>query len=894
MNKQGNEFKVIGLVSMPINNIYEEKDEIAPVIAFEGEGEHSLFYKVDDYFGKTVTEKTVTVSGEGTCVIGFQSKPTRGYYSVYTEIDGVPTGREDLFAVVMNTDERRYYDSFISMDVAGYFLLKSDEEIENYAKALHLAGITHVRERDREHEAHPSPEEYNFSRMDKIIGEFSKYGIRVMPCNHTMPNWARTSKHYLVDDIRVKYDYYKTISQRYDGKADFELWNEPDLDPVSADNMAAVLKAEAIALRDSGADCLSIMPGIAAAPGEYLDLLLQNDLLKYVDTYSFHGHRMASQSDSLDMRKMSVPSSWGRHISNVKRYDIDNLYVYNTEAGISTTMLDGKDYLEINRQKAQARYLPPSMIEGAARGEDKHTYFLVTPYREGLQQWGMFTYTHMPYSSYSALATLTHALGEAKYINCIPDLPKNVRGEVFADGEYRVAAFWSSEETEISVKTDAKDGIHTNIMGTETPICSEDGAFKLTVSPDIVYLRIKGNFNGATERRYPERVFKRHELTRAERVVIEQRYSAEISDLAKLNGYKLSTNGSTPVTVKVTNLNKTPISGKICGRVYDGWKLDCDSQEITLGAFEQKDLTFNITACGEVTAELKTPAVFVGEFDGELSGRSVAHITSNNEGDVQTRPVIDAVNAKNWIRNVLDGSDLEFVNVDDETLEVRCHFAQGDKWLYPRFDLQGGDSFEGTKGLMYDMYLDENEYKTPADMPVTRIFVYENNGSAYYYASGYHGLKAGWNRVKIPWSGLSPSDSGVVDDNFTLDDYEICRISIGINSKKADPNVSYRLRNISVYSAPKDSVYSEIRLNAPIGQSVGENVVIDADIIINETGISEETLTLKVDGKKEVFTYGNGKLRSELSLSAGKHDLVIQFFDETGNIVQSITSFEIK
>lgn len=892
MTNQTNEFKIIGLISMPVNNIYEEKDDISPVIAYEGEGEHTLAYKVVDYFGKTVTQKVVTVSGEGTCVIEFQGKPTRGYYAVYTEIDGVSTGREDLFAVVVNSEERKYYDTYLSMDVAAYFLIKSDEEIENYAKALHLAGITHVRERDREHVGHPSPEEYNFSRMDKIIGEYNKYGIRVMPCNHTMPNWARTSKYYLVDDIRVKYDYYKTISQRYNGKADFELWNEPDLGPVSADNMAAVLKAEAIALRDAGTDALSVMPGIAAAPGEYLDLLLQNDLLKYVDTYSFHGHRIASYKDSKEMRNLGIPSSWGRHIANIKRYDIDNLYFYNTEAGIATSMLDGKDYIEVDRQKAQARYLPPSMIEGAAMGEDKHTYFIVSPYREIIQQWGMFTYTHMPYASYSALATLTHALGEAKYINFIPNLPEKVRGEVFADGEYRVAAFWSENDTEILVKTDAKEGVLINIMGTESPIYSEDGIFKIAVSPDVVYLKLKGNFDGATEKRYPDKVFKRHELTRAERVVIEQRYPAEISGGAKLTGYRLPVDGVTPVTVKVTNFNHTPISGKICGYVYGGWALDIDSQEISLDAFEQKDLTFNIKAGGDVTSELKTPAVFVGEFEGELSGRSVTHIISDSEGEVRSRLVIDAVNAENWDSNVLAGSDVTIRNVDDETLEVRCEFAQGDKWLYPRMYLQGGDSFEGTKGMMFDIFFDENEFKDGKGLPRVRIFVYENNGSAYVFPHTPPNLKPGWNKVKISWASLSASDSEVVDDNFTLDDYEICRFSIGVNS--ATEKITYRLRNISVYTTPKDNVYSEIKLNAPVGQTNGENVVIDADIIVKETGIEKETLTLKVDGEKKPYTYSDGKLRSELSIPEGKHDLIIQFFDETGHIVQSISSFEVR
>ncbi len=886
MDNQAKNFKIIGLTSMPDNNIYEEKDNISPVISYEGAGEHSLSYKVVDYFGRTVANESISVSGTGEYKIPFNEKLKRGFYAVYTEIDGASTGREDLFSVVVNADKRKYCDTFMSVDAAGYFLLQP--VIEQYAKALHLAGVTHVRERDREHYAHPSPDVYDFTVMDKLMNAYGKYGIRVMPCNHTMPSWARTSKFSLVDDIRVKYDYYKNIAQRYNGQADYELWNEPDLDAVTADNMAAVLKAESIALRDSGADCLAVMPGIAAAPGEYLDLLMQNDVVKYFDTYSFHGHRIVASEDADDLRDMKIPTSWGRHIVNMKKYDLDHLYFYNTEAGIATSMLDGKNYIEVNRQCAQARYLPTSFIQGASMGADKHSYFLFAPYREAIQQWGMFTYTHMPYASYSALAALTYALGEAKYINSIPGLPQNVRGEVFSDGESRVAAFWSDCNTDISVKTDANKGILIDIMGNESEIFAEDGFFKITASPDISYLKIIGNFVGATEKKYPDRNFVRHELTCAERVVIEQKYPDELAYNAKQKGYRLPVDQGTTVTVKVTNFNERPMNGRIFGKLCGGWMLEEESKDIYIDAFDQVELTFVISSKGEVAPELKTPAIFVGEFDGELTSRSVTHIISDSEGEVQLRPVIDAMKADKWEIDVLPGSKVEISNPDDETVSVSCSFGQGDKWLYPKMNLSRGDSFEGTKGMMFD-FLVENAEKNP----VVRIFAFENNGSGYFLADAITDIAEGWNRIKIPWSSLTAFQGSPVDDNFTLDDYEINRIAIGINTKQAGPDIRYKLRNISVYTAPKDNVFSEIVINSPTTETAGEKVVIDADIIVKETGILADSLVFKIDGEKKKFEYKCGKIYSEMDLSAGKHEICIQFVDEYGCIVQNISSFTV-
>lgn len=889
MDTQINGIKVIGLSSVPRNSIYEEKDDISPAISFEGEGEHTLSYRVVDYFGNVIKSDTVAISGMGSHTIRFDEKIKRGYYVVYTEIDGVSTGREDLFAVVISSDERKYYDSFISLDIASYHVMP--DETENYARAAHLAGITHVRERDCEHSSGVSTDGYDFSKMDRIMDAYSKYGIRVMILNHGTPKWARSSNHRIIDDIRYKYNYCKAMAQRYAGRADFEIWNEPELDqmtagPKTADNMAALFKAESIALIDSGASCLSVMPGMAAAPSDYLAQLMQNDLLKFVDTYSYHGHKITWGSDANDMRDMTPPSSWERHAINYSKLGNDDLRFYNTEAGLATEMLDGKDYVEVERQKAQARYLPTSIIQGAALGEDRHSYFLLPPYRENNLQWGMFTYSQTPYASYSALSTLTHVLGEAKYINAVPDLPQGVHGEVFADGEYRVAGFWSENDTEITVKTDATDGTLVNIMGTERQIASTDGIFKLSVSADIIYLKIKGNFVGANEKKYPEKQTNKCRLAPAQRVILEILFPEELCERAKYTGYRLPEESETKVIVRATNFNSFSMSGKIYGRVYGGWELTESSQEISLGAMEQKDLIFTVRSSGSVTRELKTPMVFVGEFDGESTTRTAAQIISDKEGDVLSRPIIGAMKQENWDRNVQVGSELTIENTDEDTLEVSCKFNRENMWLYPRMYLQNGDNFEGTKGMMFDFYIDEVE-----KMPVVRNWAHENNGCAYYLEQRLVDLAPGWNRVKIPWSVLNISEFSTVDDNFTLDDYEICRISIGVNSNTQ--RIKYKLRNISVYSSPNDEVFSRVNLHKPIVQENGERVIVDADILVKETGMIENSLSVKVGREEKPFSCNNGKLHSEFSLPEGRHELSVQFIDECGNIVQSIFSLSI-
>ncbi len=882
--KQG--LAVVALKCNAENHIYEEQNEITPVICYEGEGVHTLKYTVIDYFGRVVAEGCEKVEGSGELPVAFAEKPRRGFYTVYTEIDGIPTDREDSFSVVMNGEERQRYDSFISMDTAGFFLIRS--RIEEYARALYLAGVTHVRERDNENHSRPAEGEYDFSIMDRLMNAYSKYGIRAMPCDHVSAKWSLSGKKSMPDDIRTRYDYYKVMAARYGGKADFELWNEPDLFNMSditepADKMAALIKASAIGIRDAGTDALAVMPGFAAAPAGYAELMLENEVAKYVDTYSFHGHRGGGGAETVDME---VPSGWARHVANAEKYDLEHLYLYNTEAGIYTPMLNGKNFVEAERQRGQARYVPTSLIQGAAMGIDKQSYFVFAGYAEKVLQWGLFSDKHVPYAGYNALATLTHVLGEAKYVNCIPDLPKGVHGEVFANGGERVLALWCDHAETVRIKTNAASGLLTDIMGGERIVNAENGVFMLTVSSDIVYLTVRGDFEGATQAKYPARDYRRHTLTKAERVVLEQRYPEEVSSSAKQTGYRLPADGETEMTVLVTNFNDSVMRGTVAGKTFGGWSLSPVSQSVTVEPYAQVALTFKITGSERVTPETTVPVMFVGEFDGEKTSRALSNIVSVGEGEIEVREVIGASDAARWRKVSTDGSVLTIGNSDPDTMQVDCRFNGGDKWIYPTFALDSADSFEGTSGMIFDFYVEED----PKSIAL-RIFAYERNGSGYYTPNAARGLMQGWNRVKIPWSALSAVENGITDDNFTFDNYEVRRISIGINSSKNE--IGYKLRNIGVYTMAERAIYPKIKVLSPVGVVDGETV-IDAALIANETGICVETIKLRIDGREIGFAYADGRLTARVDLEAGEHKLEIKLFDTCGRVEQHISFFYVQ
>ena len=485
----------------------------------------------------------------------------------------------------------------------------------------------------------------------------------------------------LPDDLFEAYAFGKHYGQYYNGSnTDFgqvnmwEVFNEPDGlstgEKEGANRYAATLKAMSIGFHESGAP--ATMGGLVARSSEdyrnppqkeridkyraYQDTLFKNGIMSYVEAYNFHNHQgnidpaqdegnVASAgyyNSALNHHFFSVSKNKA-HIAKKNELetglpDSAKVPAWNSEAGGAiANSPNGLDTYD--KQQIQARFLVTSAVWSLSTGVDKHFWFNAREHLEQVNQnygapyqniyWGSFSPYNLstkqitPYAAYAAQAAMTEALGEAKYLGEVSNLPTGAEGHVFEDRGNTVLVLWA-DKTLNDVRLDLQNpnGTLTDIMGRKGPAPFADGAFKLQLSPDPVYLKINGVIPAGTyttsnlTRRTPEV----KELTPDQKIVLDQTFPAATHTNARAQGYALPANAETQVTVTVYNFNDTSISGTITGSfdsngIAAGYTVS-EPQPISnlkSGKGEEVILTFTIKAPATPAAE-PVYLSFTGDF----------------------------------------------------------------------------------------------------------------------------------------------------------------------------------------------------------------------------------------------------------------------------------------
>lgn len=863
------------------NNLFEEQDEKQATIEFTDTASmgHTLDYKVEDYDGQVVVQNSVTLNVYGLSYSFALPALQRGHYTITAEADHNGKPIMEYFSVVMNSSERRAVaDSPFAMDVGGGSLFPA-AEAANYARMIRLTGVNYIRERMHWNSVSSASGAYNFSKYDPYNQAYADNGIRVLELNHIAPTWARDTDKKLPRSLMDAYNLAKTSVQHYGTQSDWEFWNEPDIDYTAeseaADQYAAFLKATTIAARDSGVPTTVALAGIASPPGGYMELLMQNDVAAYIDAYNYHAHR----SDNDATLVPAVPPSFAAHPDFIQGYGLEGKLAYLTEAGMYQKFADSTQTLTADQLRMQARYLTTSTIQSIASGVDKHFWFCLPYLLEYGNSWGSISTRGTPYPSVNAEAAITYALGEGVYLGQLSGLPQGVKGYVFRDGTDSVAAYWSENNTPLTLSADSSTALLTDIMGREQQLTSGSGSYALVSGPDVHYLRISGSFPGLTTPVYGTPAAHAPELTAAQRVVLTQKYPESTAAKAKAKGYLLDKTAATDIQVDAYNFNDTPMSGVVTGSVYGGWSLAVPSQTVTVAPYSKATLTFTLTGSDAVAPDVKAPVAFQGVFNGEATSKSVTLVASNENPPVTPSLIVpDYDNPSLWAANISAGSTSTFTSPAPGEIQFDYSFGGGDKWTYPYFTLPAGTTFAGTEGVTFDVY-----FPAPIDTVVIRSMMTEQNQSGYF-TPGSLKPTGGWQQVKMPWADFAAN--GLPDDNFHLDPQYIRKLSIGINSK-GPTEVSFKVRNIGVYTQPDSGLYSKITNLVPAHNQevMAGTVAITAELVQGEIPVPVETVKVLVDGATVAHQVDGQTITASTVLLPGTHNVTVKAFDVNGRLI---------
>lgn len=888
----------------PVNGtvgVYEEGE--APVLhmeySSEAAGVEKIEYRVVNFWEEEVLSESLPAEPGMEMEIRLPELE-KGHYMVYAravkEDQDVPW-TSCQFAVVTPLEERNQEkpeDSPFALDAAMLMTYYKTpgfnmETALQYADALALAGVDTVRERYRwNNETNPARGEYNFDafQTDEYLNRLKSHGIEVLNMYDSSPDWAKAQEgSRLTENLQDVYQFSKDSAVYYEDVVNaWEMANEPELGNTmtyeTADRLAAYIKAAAIGYEDSGADPLVSIPGLAYTPQYYADLMLQNDVLKYVDIYNYHNHAALDQS-----KEITYPSMiYQAHQNLLDQYGGQNKEIWISEAGTYVDLPEGGEELTHRQQIQMAKYLVVSTLTSLAEGTDKHFYFNLTYLVESGRELGIFGIEDTPYAPFSAEAALTETFGEADYLGTVAGCPEGVCAYAFKNGEETVIGIWSDTEQAVQIPAAGTEAELVDMMGKSSAISAQNGVFAVTADSAPKYLVVKGSLpEGAVTRDYTNSESSgRENFTKAERVILEQKYSDEAAAGSKMTGYSLKADEPNEVSVEVTNLNNETMTGTIEGKGYQGWEVSPASAEVTVEPCGKTTVKFEIKAADDVVINTASPIQFTGIFDGEKTSNCVAHVQLPGEENPPVKTIIPGSETKDGWQVNINTENNGVCTITDGDKEGSVTFANtfegGDRWTYPVLQMPEGTDFTGTKGLTF--HVDSEMDFADGSVAVMRVLITEKNGNKYWTADGFS-LKEGEQQITIPWTDFSAM-AGAVDNNFHLDLDQITAIELGLNSRQ-DAAPVYTVWDFGTYEGSTEAVYPEIR-NLQISEN-GDKMSVTAEVTEGMIRGEPDTLRVTLNGSDVPAEYDEAskQITAEFDRpAAGKHELDLQFFCEDG------------
>jgi len=774
-------FSISALKPQGAAGVFEKNQDVIYNVEFNyyAPAKTRYSYRVKDFWSKNVKGNSFTLE-ENTITSSINiGQLDSGWYTLDI-LDGKKTISSTSFSVVSPVSERTAQNTPFAMDFASDWLVTTGEDdIRNYTKAAKMAGVQWVRERYRWGSIEPQKDTFSFDSITRTANIISSEGLKILNVFHDTPDWAKESG-YLPENLFDIYNMQKQTASALKGKIQaWELWNEEDTAFASetADEYSAFLKAGAIGIADADGTILKTFGGFAdsSANSEYMDLCMQNQVMKYSDIYNCHVYGKVPE-DSIPSYSDSKLKD---HIDTEYAYDDGKHPVWVSEGGapiISATERDER----INQAKANVIV----NIKSLANGTSKHFWFILPKYAEGNNEFGIFYNASRPAPAYSAYAAMTNALGKAEYKGKMSELPTGAEGYLFSDGEKDVAVFWSQTPTYVQFK--AAQGIKlTNIMGVKRDVSPCNGYINIPVSSYPIYVTFNGECQ--IEDYYPcvrnEQNYVANTFDTQDRIVMSQKFTGDNYNSPKINGYSILEGQDNKCVLKVYNFNNTPQTGTITASADSGYVLSKTTEMVSIPAMDSVQIEFNITT--DQNAEYgKTKFLkFEGEFGGAPISKSVSRIVANKTEPVIPDGIFPNSTVANWdLTGISSGNAVTASVPGSGEVTFKVDFASGIAWFYPVFYVDSATAavLPQKSGICVWIYAEN-------DIPQVEssIFCYMKDGRKYFPGDNNRILlKAGWHQIVWKWEDfqLQYSPLGNANETRPFDLTLINYISIGINS----------------------------------------------------------------------------------------------------------------
>lgn len=754
----------------------------------------------------------------------------QGYYEV--EFAGVAA----RFGVVAAPARSRPGDPFFAIDSAMSWLVRDPALREGLVGVLRRSGIAMARERLNWGEIQPTRDRFDWNGprgYETLRQRYAAQGVSLLEMFHSATPWSGTVGKYPGDLVGTA-AAWQSIARRWGTMwGGLEIWNEPDIffgDHLPADQYAAVVKTLAYAVHAQAPDTPLVGGVVAHYHRPFLDTVAACGMLDCVDAASFHTYDQAARMQTL----VSQYRDW---LAAHQRADMP---LWITESG--RPWRRGRDRPPADQDIASALDITAKAIEARACGVTRYFAFVYPFYEENENNFGMMDRHGTPLRSFAAYAQAARVLSGKRYLGDLPLDGAQAPVRIFGDGRETVAVLTRSTTIAAlrSVETpspSAADRGEAAVPGdTAAPGGGEreSGAAPASTAPGPadkrpveaaesprrlraealdgrrIELGDKGEIpvvdglayvwlDEATPMRLDTdtdamRLWRLGQAASRRRAapspVVLRWQNDPASFHPETAGYRVVGEGSGPhrVVVRAFNLGEVPTDLRLRLDFEDSAARieDPNPCRVHAAAGGFVDATWNVDLATAFAQADRVTATVRPIEDGTTGALplTVALIGSPTLDQRLARHArrvrLPLGDSTRWRSNVSANGHLEIEPQPDESVVLTVRFDQGDRWVYPYFELP--DELDPRR---YTALVLRARCARPATV---RIFLWEGTrGVGYLTVGGLIPADGQWHAAEAPFSELTLSPANAPDDNDRLDLDQVRRISFGMNSE-ADEN----------------------------------------------------------------------------------------------------------
>ncbi len=563
------------------------------------EAQGDVGYELADYFGAKVASGTAPAATIDLAGL----KP--GWYQL-TCRDAASEATASVGVLIDRGKAPLPVDGRICTDVAGAWLVKSDS-YKAVARMVRLAGIPWVRE--RLHWIGQREGDIDWGRYQSVADAYAAEGIHVYQIWHDSPEWSHPDRKGNVcpDDLRDVYNFARKAASHFSGQIQaWEVWNEPDIGfwPDLSDRYSGLLKAGYLGIKDGNPKAMVLQGSLCRGVTRFAKSLYACGSAGYFDIFNWH----------IYAKPAVYPGALASHLELLRDYGAADRPVWLSEAGIRVDGTEGPKKRELNasNQHAQCQFIPRLAAMSLAAGTDRTFFFVLPDYVEGVTQWGALHPDLTPYPSFVALSAATNIIGQSTYKGEYKAGGAAV-AQLFATPKGNVLVAWSDTESEISVPTDRQTVRVANIFGDERSVAAKNGAVRVKVGPDAVYLLDIGKTIEKSATGSPRPLGKLPRLKPSRVVVVGH---AELPALKEADACKITEQTAFDYPVEVYNFSdKDSVEGSIEVTAPDGWKVYNPKREVSLEPMGRQVIAFRVRPGAPSAGSFKLTVR--GEFGGE-------------------------------------------------------------------------------------------------------------------------------------------------------------------------------------------------------------------------------------------------------------------------------------